>query len=414
MKTFSSIESPPRLSYAQGFSLIELLVSMAIGLIVTLAITTVMIRGESQKRTSTVVNDALQTGAYAALQLDRAIRSAGSGFTQFRGAMGCFLNASLGASTQLLPPAGVTAPLPAPFSTIGTATVPIRLAPVVIVDGGAVSGVEQPDQLIVMAGTHGFSETPLSINPGSVTVASMGVQTTLGLSPGDLVLVADTTAGGPCMVQQVGTFVAPTQTLPLAGTYYDATGFTAAGTGFPITSFSTLPKASVLPIGSIPATGAANPPMFFAYGVDITTAELKSYDLLHTTGTANALTTVAEGVVGLQAIYGVGTATAPASATAAAAITPLVWTAPTATLYTASNLSLLSPAGSQANLPNIQAVRIALVLRSSLQEKEDVAPSDIVLFPDLATSLQVNFPISAAQKKFRHRVVDFVIPLRNL
>jgi type IV pilus assembly protein PilW len=409
MKTFSLPELSRRQSHVRGFSLIELLVSMAIGLIVTLAITTVMVRNEGQKRTSTVLNDASQTGAYAALTLDRAMRSAGSGFTQFRGAMGCFLNASIGSgATQILPP---LAALPAPFANIGTATVPIRLAPVVIVDGGQLAGVDQPDQLIVMAGTHGFSETPLTINPSSVAVASMGVQTTLGLSPGDLVLVADSTAGGPCMVQQVGAVVAASQTLPLAGAYYDSTGFTATGAAFPLTSFNALQRASVLPIGSIPAAGAANPPMFFAYGVDTTSAELKSYDLLQTTGTS---ATVAEGVVGMQAIYGVGTATLSASAATPAPITPLVWTAPTAALYTASNTSLLSPAGGQANLPNIQAVRVALIVRSPLKEKEDVAPANIVLFPDLAASLQVNFPVSAAQQKFRHRVVDFVIPLRNL
>ena len=64
---------------ARGFSLIELMVSMAIALVVTLAVFGVLVASEDRKRTSTALNDANQTGAYAAHLIDRSIRSAGSG-----------------------------------------------------------------------------------------------------------------------------------------------------------------------------------------------------------------------------------------------------------------------------------------------------------------------------------------------
>ena len=79
----------------QGFSLIELMVSVAIGLIVTLAITGVLVASEQRKRTSTSVNDVNQTGAYISYVLDKAIRSAGSGFSEKSAAVfGCALKAS--------------------------------------------------------------------------------------------------------------------------------------------------------------------------------------------------------------------------------------------------------------------------------------------------------------------------------
>ena len=105
---------PPRRTRPgmSGFSLIELMVAMVIGLVVTLAISSVLIRSEGSKRSSTSVNDLNQTGAYAAFVLDRAVRSAGSGFSQRWGEVyGCQLDVSQGAGpTRVLPmPAAIPA-----------------------------------------------------------------------------------------------------------------------------------------------------------------------------------------------------------------------------------------------------------------------------------------------------------------
>ena len=64
-----------------GFSLIELLVAMIIGLIVSLAVYTVLTTFEERKRTSTSVNDISQSNTYALYLLDKKLRSAGSGFS---------------------------------------------------------------------------------------------------------------------------------------------------------------------------------------------------------------------------------------------------------------------------------------------------------------------------------------------
>jgi type IV pilus assembly protein PilW len=111
-----------------GLSLVELLVAMAIGLVLTLAIATVMVTNEGRKRTINSVNDVNQTGAYASFVLDRALRSAGTGFAQrWQDAFGCRLNVSLN-NTVILPRPG---PLPAPFAAVPNGS--LRLAPVTVV-----------------------------------------------------------------------------------------------------------------------------------------------------------------------------------------------------------------------------------------------------------------------------------------
>ena len=112
-------------------TLIELLVAMTIGLVVTLVVSTLLVAGENHKRTTTSTNDADQTGNYAFYALDRALRSAGSGIVESAfptdvGVLGCRLNAA-----GILPRAGA---FPIPFSTafLGGAPGNLRVAPLLI------------------------------------------------------------------------------------------------------------------------------------------------------------------------------------------------------------------------------------------------------------------------------------------
>src|SRR5258708_3673161 len=69
-------------AHAHGFTLIELMVGLLISLICTLAMMAAFAGFEGQKRTTTSGNDAQQNGSYSLFQLERQIRSAGSGLTQ--------------------------------------------------------------------------------------------------------------------------------------------------------------------------------------------------------------------------------------------------------------------------------------------------------------------------------------------
>ncbi len=401
---------------AAGFSLVELLVAMAIGLVVTLAITSVVIRSEGSKRSSTSVNDINQSGAYAAYVLDRAIRSAGSGFSQrWAEVYGCRLDVSRG-STHILPLASA---LP---STSAFTDLPLnlRLAPFVIGKGFADTtgaGAEvRGDVLIVMGGTAGVGELPQTLLPGSVdistTPASLRLPNTLGYRSGDLVLLADTGVTGGCMLQQVATRAATEygQTLALAGTYFGATG-----TGVNLADFGAATVA--LQLGRHPE----NPPQFTAFGVGADRT-LMSYDLLQPlpAGGGAPDTPIADGVVEMRAVYGVDTTSPPDGV--------LDGWVDAAGSYSAANLTDGSAAAA-ARLRQIVAVRVGLIMRTSLQERApsssassvmtpetfaQAAGTTLQLFSDLPSAVRKSRVLSADELSYRFRTVEVTIPLRNV
>jgi type IV pilus assembly protein PilW len=373
-----------------GFSLIELMVSMVIGLILTLAITSVMTSGESTKRSTTTLNDTNQTGAHVAFELDRALRSAGSGFMQSwsaaagGGALGCLLNASRDGGAILPRPSAVAAPF---------ANIPLnqRLAPVII------TRETSSDVLTVMSGSAGFAEVGRRVLPASVTTNSVRLLNTLGWREDDIVLLSEDGTG--CMMQQVRALVAGAdQELPLGGRFYSATGTTVN-----LTAFGSA-NTFAIGLGSVSATAARNnPPSFQLFGVDTTTRRLVSYDLL-LSGLQDAPVPLADGVVEMRGLYGIdvnGDGIQDA------------WQAPTGDF---SSTSLLdgSPAA-QGRLRQIVAVRMGVILRTSLIEKEAVAPATLPLFGDLDdVSLHLARTLSTDERLSRHRVIEFTVPLRNM
>lgn len=379
---------------------------MAIGLVVTLAVTTVLIKNEGTQRTNVAINDASQTANYTAFSIDREIRNAGTGFAQFRRAMGCEIHAAAG-TAQILPP---PAALPAPFDTIGTATIPIRLAPVLIVDGGTDS-----DKLIVMGGTHGGSQNALVMKPNTAKAASIGVSSTLDLSKGDMVVVAETTPNGKCMVQEVDKVNG--STIEFGGTYFKS----VSTGGVSLAAMGDKKMAAVLPIGN--SLAAVSQPSFFAYAIN-SAKQLVRYNLLNPNAapTTADITPMAEGIVMMKAIYGTGTATAALGDTAATPTT-LMWGKPVGALAATSSTGGLlvdgtiagnkaAAAAAQQAFSTIKAVRIAVVIRSPILEKEQVSPSSLELFQDLPTPIIYTLP--PADKFYRHRVVETLIPIRNM
>lgn len=370
----------------RGFSLVELMVSMAIALVVTLAIFSVLSASEGRKRSTTSVNDINQTGAYLSLVLDKSLRSAGSGFAQrWREAFGCRLNATRSGTGVILPR---VAPLPAPF---GSVTGLFRLAPVVIAQGQSLAG---SDVLIVMAGTSGFSESPLRVLPGSVTSDTLRLDNTLGLNASDLVLIAENGRG--CQLEEVNTpFTGSNdQQLPFGGTYYTTTG--ADGS---LTAYATSGSAYAIPIGS----STSNPPQFALYGVGANNT-LFSYDILRTAG-GDAVVPMADGVVELRALYGIDSDGDGKLDT---------WVDPGTGDYAAASL-LDGSSAAGTRLRNILAIRVAMILRTSLSERGDpVAQPTLTLFQDLDPALQQIRTLTATERQFRHRVVETTIPLRNV
>lgn len=369
---------------SRGFSLVELMVTLAIGLVLTLAISMMVAKQEAIRRGVTSGNDLTSNTAYAAFLLDRELRSAGAGISQATAEnYGCALNASLN-NAQLLPS---TAAFPAPFASVPQTYV---LAPLVVHAGAGANG---SDVIAVATGNSGLSETALPVSPQSTSAGQLRLPNTLGIRGGDLVLLAQRGVG--CMLQQVSNGFAggTAQTLTFGGAY-------AANTigSVSLTSFSN-GNAFVSLLGNV--TG--NQPRLMLLGIG-NNATLFSYDLLRlTSSSAQALV---DGVVDMRVLYGVDTVR-----TGLDQVTQ--WIAPTAAGYTAAELTA-GTAIAQANLQAILAVRVGLILRSDLVEKTDVTPTSLKMFSDLGSALTYTYTVPTGTNNQRYRVVEFTVPLRNV
>src|SRR5579871_3633163 len=130
-----------------GFSLIELMVGVLISLIGTLAMLFAFAQFEGQKRRTTAGNDAQENGSFAAYELERVLRTAGSGMIQGKNynLPGCPIKATLGGTVRL-PRASA---FPAPFASFPVA---VQAIPVLIQSGGGSATATNPDTIAVIGG----------------------------------------------------------------------------------------------------------------------------------------------------------------------------------------------------------------------------------------------------------------------
>jgi type IV pilus assembly protein PilW len=399
--------SMPRLQREHGMSLIELMVALLIASVITLAIFGVMSTFEGRKRTTTTMNDASQAGNYAMYLVDKYVRSAGSGFVQagptpntdtedrLAVAFGCRLLVSK-SGTTLLPKGSA---LGAPFENLnptGTAGT-FRLAPVIIAPSqshGVGFNNERSDVLVVMAGTGGYGEVPIRL-AGPVSASTMPVNSTLSFRSGDLVLLADqpTPANAEdCMVQQIQAGVVSSP-VGLSGTYAAAT---ISGVSQSIYDDSSVAMKIGHPTN--------NPPNFLAIGIGDNNT-LMSYDLLQTR--SPALQAIADNVFELHAVYGLDD---DGNGSVDRWFDPR---ATTASVYQMANL-MNGTAISADNIAKIKAIRVALILRSGLQEKasDGFTPASYTLFGgDVGINRVRN--LTDEERRFRYRVIELTIPVRN-
>jgi type IV pilus assembly protein PilW len=237
---------------------------------------------------------------------------------------------------------------------------------------------------------------------------------------------ATPTGRAKCMLQEVagaGSYTpgSGVTALPLAGTF--AAGSVTSGAGsLALTSFTI--DATVTPMGNLLATDGAlakavdNLPSFQLLGVG-NNASLYAYDLL---SGAAAATPIADSVIELHALYGLDT-TVPADGVVD------TWMDPGTSPFTAAEL-MAGTETAAANLAQIKAVRIGLILRSPLLEKFDsknpqVTGPTLGLFGTLPcppatpgctgmSGFTITRSLNAAERNYRYRTVELTIPLRNL
>ena len=366
-----------------GFTLVELLVAVTIGMALVLAITLMLTRYESGRRTLTSVNDSSMGSAYVSFTLDRIVRSAGSGYAQgWKDSFGCQLLASRSGITTL-PRASA---FPAPFAAVPQA---MRLAPVVVHAG---AGTDGSDILAVATGSSGLGESPLPVMTASATGTGLRVPATIGLRAGDLVMVSQ--GATLCMLQQVASGFAggADQQLDFGGTYADSD---IAGTRLEDLGVGT--PAWLSPLGN--TTG--NQPMFQLLGVG-PNATLVAHDMLQLNG-SDSVTAIADGVADLRARYGVDTTNDNIIDS---------WRDPAVAPWDAATL-LNGTLDSKIRLSQIVAVRVGVIVRTSTPERAAVAPASLTLFSDLGTTLEATRNLSTSERQLRWRTVEFTVPLRN-
>jgi type IV pilus assembly protein PilW len=383
----------------RGMTLIELMVALAIGLGVVLAITSLLITGENHKRVTTSTNDAEQTGAYVFYALDRALRSAGSAFVESayptdRGVLGCRLNVA-----SILPR---TSAFPAPFATafLAGATNTLRVAPLLIARRQSDDG--KSDVLVSMGGSGAGGGVSRQVT-GTGGANTLVLDSTVAFNNNDMALVSQS-GTTDCLLEQVGAING--SALTVSGTQY----YTAGAT----TSLATLASSTssyVSPIGN----AAANNVQFQLFGVSANRT-LYSYDLLQNLRLMQGVggdvaQAIADGVDQMNAIYGIDTNGDGIQDT---------WAGPGDAGYDINTVMTTA-----ATMRKIVSVRVALVLRGQYYEKNIVAgaltpvsPPTLTVFSGLTnlggTSLQQTINLSATDQQYRYRVFEFTIPLRNM
>jgi type IV pilus assembly protein PilW len=358
----------PRHGRQRGFTLLELMIGIGVGMMAALVIANVLLVTEGQRRTATSGSAAQVNAALSLHAMQREVQAAGYGLVASLNALGCEIRGRRG---------GVD------FTW--------TLAPVQIANGAN----DAPDSITVLASATERYATPsrvVSHHPKAATEFS--VNTTMGLAEADMMLAVPPAydANNWCSVftvTEIGTAGGMGQIVHASG----ADGPWNPGTGQEIFPAAGYPAGSyLLNLGQL---------INRTYSVSAGGAlQLASFE------TASGTTTTRDlfpGIVNLQAFYGLDT-------DADGAIDRFSTTTPT----------------TNAGWRQVVAVRIALVARSGEFEKEDVTHADPQW--DVGAAVPVDGSVTCGSsrcvalkvsnladwKRYRYRIHEVIVPVRNM
>lgn len=378
-----------------AFSLVELMVSIVVGLLALMFATRLVVSSEQNKQASLGGSDAMQNGMLALFSISNDARQAGWG-----------LNDPLvtGCDTVFVDSAG--------FALASAARGALTVQPMaaaVIVSNGA-----NPDQLSLYAGSSMSATGTLRLIQNYTGESSIVVdRVPYGFALGDVILVAPETVGAArCALAQItlnpALLAAPPalQRLDIAAAAsarYNAGALGATYINGQARLFN-LGPAQTLSLHTWSSVGGF--------------LQLRATDLA---GSAAAAATVLDNVVSLKAQYGFDTRDAAAfTPTSGAQIA--VWSG---AIIDADGDGI---AGGAGDYQRIAALRIAVVARSKNPEKPDAAglcsvtPEAPVVFATEqpfgvpAVPVQVNVAVSGDTvnwKCYRYRAFETIVALRN-
>ncbi|MBI5005673.1 MAG: PilW family protein [Nitrosomonadales bacterium] len=321
---------------AAGFSLIEILIGLAIGMLATVVIMQVLSVFEAQKSTTTGTADAQTNGSIALYNISRDMQMAGY---------------------PLMPTSG------SPFNcTAFTILSPgiTDVFPVLINDSDSVNGTS--DSITIRYGGSGMGGVPSKITAGPVG-NDVTLESNFGCQAGDLTLAID---GTNCAISTASAVAAPPAT---SVTLNDPTGAVDGA------QLSCLGKWSEI-----------------TYQVSNGTLTRRD------TKDSAAFVPSVPDVVSLQAQYGVSATAASNQVTEWVDATGGTWAVP-----------------SVADRKRIKAVRVAVIARNAKMEINNVTAA-VTSWTGSASDPAPTVDLSTYQdwQKYRYRVFDTIIPLRNV
>jgi len=330
--------------YQAGFSLVEIMVGLIIGMLVTLVIMQVFSVFEGQKRSTTGTADAQTNGNIALFNIQRDVQIAGFGLPEIN---------PIGSPMQCNPSPSYDDP-DTPFVE------DFDMFPIAIVDGGTGS-----DQITVRYGDApmGGVSSLISSNPTvSSPLMNISVDNNMGCKINHVAMIVNQ---GVCAMTKIKAVTTTTKV-------------TVAVDGGGKVANTARAGASLFCLGNWGAVG---------YGVNNGMLE------------RNGQPSVAE-IVNIQAQYGISDTANNNRVTS--------WVDASG-IWAAAGLSV-------ANRNRIKAVRVAVVARNGQLEKEVVTLNAPVAWPDEAGSPApvINLTTIADWQRYRYRVYETMIPLRNI
>lgn len=356
----------------RGFSLIEIMIGLLIGMISVIIVLQVFSRSDSAKRISNSADDAQMNALLALNTLEREIRQGGLGFSAFT-ILGCGLSYTA--------------------SSDGGAVKLDALAPVTINPSTTVvpKGDTGTDTLLVISGnTNGSSEGDLTSGEAAAGATSYTITTPDFFATGERIVAAPASRADTC-------------TLKLA-TIQGITGNTLMATPG---SDDALPSGSLIyDLGSAPR--------IHAYAVrngNLTVCDYLQYNCGSTSYTntlnSNVWVPVVAQVVGLRAQYARDTSGITGS------VSKMTGVVDTYDQTTPGSDADASTIPDYCGWARIIGVRLAMVGRATHADKDEPTTVSALSW---SGSAEADIDISSLSdwKRYRYRLLESAVPLRNI
>jgi type IV pilus assembly protein PilW len=355
----------------RGFSLIEIMVGLVIGLLATLVIMNVFSQFEQQKRTTTGSSDAQTNGAVALFNVQRDIQNAGYGLPVYGSEF---------------------SPFNCPINTVvdhdnSAATPTIGLSPVVITNGNGANG---SDTISIRMGNSMQGGIAVSMEAGTAANVAR-VDTNMGCTVNDVALVINQPVPGGalnCSMTRVTGATAVPVTISLASVTNVAVG------------------------NSLSCLGVWNEVQYAVTANQLTRTGALVGVAPNIVPNAAAVPIVPD-IVNVQAQYGISAA-------------------PTSNQVTQWVDATVNAAGDFANPSlldrnRIKAIRIAVVARNGELERANVTNACSSLIANAPTGLcawdggaagsaapAINLAADPNWQRYRYRVYESVIPIKSV